>query len=98
MTRDEKDFLLELSKSIEYQLELQKKLVCRLLQEDRYLTLQEVKEHVPNITAHKLNDLTRAGHLKVRKVSPRNTLYLESSLRKVFPNCFEDLAATEQGQ
>ena len=96
MTKDERDFLLTLSKSIRDQLDIQDRLIQRLLHEDRYLTLQEIKEHVPGITAHKLNDLTRTGHLTVRKLSPRNTVYLESSLRKMFPNCFEEFHGEHQ--
>ena len=93
MTNEERSFLLELSKSIKSQLEIQDRLITRLLHEDRYMTLQEVKDLIPGITAHKLNDLSRAGHLTIKKLGPRNTLYLESSLRRMFPSSFPEIPA-----
>lgn len=88
MTTEEMDFLVGLSQSIISQLELQQKLIERLMGEDRYLSLQEVKERIPGITTGRLNALARAGKLKTRELSPRRHEYLESSLAELFPRRF----------
>lgn len=88
MTLEEKDFLIMLSKSIRSQLELQEKLIDTLLHEDRYLSLQEVKEIIPGITTSRLNALARAGKIKTRRISSRKHEYLESSLVETFPKRF----------
>ena len=88
MTLEEKDFLIMLSKSIRSQLELQEKLIDTLLHEDRYLSLQEVKEIIPGITTSRLNALARAGKIKTRRISSRKHEYLESSLVETVPKRF----------
>ena len=59
MTNEERDFLISLSKSIRSQLELQEILIDTLIHEDRYLSLQEVKEIIPGITTNRLNRRSR---------------------------------------
>lgn len=88
MTLEERDFLITLSKSIRSQLELQERLIDTLLHEDRYLSLQEVKEIIPGITTNRLNALARAGKIKTRRISSRKHEYLESSLVETFPKRF----------
>ena len=85
MTDSDRTFLITLSESIQKQLELQKTLIERLLKEDPYLTLEEVKALIPGVTTHRLNDLARRGILITKKTSPRTTLYLMSSLKLFFP-------------
>ena len=88
MTNEERDFLISLSKSIRSQLELQEMLIDTLSHEDRYLSLQEVKEIIPGITTNRLNALARAGKIKTRRISSRKHEYLESSLAELFPKRF----------
>ena len=88
MTNEERDFLISLSKSIRSQLELQEILIDKLMHEDRYLSLQEVKERLPGISTNRLNALARAGKIKTRQISSRKHEYLESSLAELFPKRF----------
>lgn len=88
MTNEERDFLISLSKSIRSQLELQEMLIDKLMHEDRYLSLQEVKERLSGISTNRLNALARAGKIKTRQISSRKHEYLESSLAELFPKRF----------
>lgn len=89
------EFLIGLVKSIRSQQELLEILIDKLLHEDRYLSLEEVKERIPGITTSRLNALARAGRLKARQISSRKHEYLESSLAELFPRFFRPERADE---
>ena len=88
-------FLAEYAEALKFTLEgvnrliaLQDSFVGKMLEDDRYLTLDEVKKRVPGISTRRLNQLVRSGRLTVMEVSKRKHLYYLPSLMSEFPENF----------
>ena len=88
-------FLAEYAEALKFALEgvnrliaLQDSFVGKMLEDDRYLTLDEVKKRVPGISTRRLNQLVRSGRLTVMEVSKRKHLYYLPSLMSEFPENF----------